>query len=251
MTMLRISLFTFKGSTPKFENLLDTIVNYDVNNQPGIQSCISPFGKAGLGFADKTHGVTHLHFLTADDEASLQSYAKSDGLVNKFEAVVLPLLDVFYDRHTYTDSFLNYVGLTDKPAGTREDIVVFNSILRLPKPFAVKEPEKAVLHVVLLKMLDVDSLETDRLNAIIEEHFNTRTGIASQFTAYAPVLGDRDRSCGYTHAEITVADDAESLKNLLNSDAHRKTWAGALQPKLDSILVFDMPIGLGMLREAD
>lgn len=248
--MFRVSLFTFKDTCPKFENLLDTIVNYEVNNQSGIQSCISSFGKAGVGWRNKTHGITHLHFLTADSETCLQNYAKSDGLIGRFENVVLPNLDVFYDRYTFMDSMLNYWGITAKPAGTREDIVVFNSKLRLPKPFVVKEAQNAILHVTLFKMTGLDKKWKQKLDDIIKQHFNSRDGIVAQFSAYAPVAGDLDRSCGYTHVAIVVADDLQTLKSLLDSDAHKQTWVETISTKMDSILVFDLPLGYGMVSEA-
>lgn len=251
MTLFRVTLFTVRDSTPKFEQLLDTIVKYDVNTQSGIQSCIGKFGSARIGWADKTHGITHMHFLTAKDETSLQNYAKSTVLLDRFEGVILPNLMRFEDRIGYLDSFLNSSGITDRQQAKRKDIVVFDSILQLPTPFTVKDPEKCLLHVCLYNLSDVDEEETEKLNKFLKDNFNTRAGINSQISVYSSLAEDRDRSCGYTHAQVIVADDLDTLKELLDATVHNTFLNVMMGSRMQSMLVFDIPLPPEMVTELD
>ena len=114
---------------------------------------------------------------------------------------------------------------------------------------------QAIQHTVLFKFPGLEAgSEAARARATVAllqcvVLFNELPGISAQFTAHGTAtlakheclkaLDWPDKTEGYTHCLLIVADDEASLKNYLHHDHHLKAWMTAVGPLLKGIVVFD------------
>lgn len=114
-----------------------------------------------------------------------------------------------------------------------------------------------IQHTVLFKFPELargsDGEKT--LDGIVAQ-FNALPGIAAGFSRHGSATLDKaaflesvdwpDKTDGYTHCLLVVADDAAALKGYLHSDAHLKAWMGAVKPYIKGIVVFDSKLAVDL-----
>eukprot|EP00325_Prymnesiales_sp_UTEX-LB-985_P032734 CAMPEP_0174731784 /NCGR_PEP_ID=MMETSP1094-20130205/58169_1 /TAXON_ID=156173 /ORGANISM="Chrysochromulina brevifilum, Strain UTEX LB 985" /LENGTH=145 /DNA_ID=CAMNT_0015934203 /DNA_START=86 /DNA_END=523 /DNA_ORIENTATION=+ len=114
-----------------------------------------------------------------------------------------------------------------------------------------------IQHTVLFRLPQL--LEKPEVEAAMQAtvvKFNGMPGIAASFRSYgAPGLSAKetmkalewpDKSDGYTHCLLVIADDVASLKAYLHSSLHKEEWVGHMKPAgaTGPPIVFDSPLVL-------
>lgn len=234
--ILHTVYFKFRDSDSSFESQLQEMLETGFNSLPGIKASIAPHGgHSGVGktellnlleWPDKTYGYTHCELLVADDTAALKAYLHSDAHLKVWIPAIKESL---------------------------ESILVFDNPLLLPHPFSVPTPSNAILHTVFFKLPKIDASKTAALARLCNEQFNALPGITATFAVHgdhggvekAMLLNEldwADKTQGFTHCELLIADDVTALKAYLHSDAHLKVWIPAIRDDLEDIIVFDSPL---------
>lgn len=233
--ILHVALFKFRESTQEFEDDLQKMLKSGFNSLPGIQASVASYGSSSIlnkamfleqiVVPDKSHGYTHCEVIIAEDLTALKGFLHSDAHVKVWIPAIKDNL---------------------------ESIIVMDTPLIIPYPFTVPNCNEALIRIVFFKLPSVDATETEQLARLIEKEFNAIAGITASFAACGADNLDKnqllealswpDKSHGYTHCKLLVANSLDALKDFSHSDALSKVWIPAIEKKLEDYLIFDTPL---------
>ncbi|KAJ1444551.1 hypothetical protein M885DRAFT_31516 [Pelagophyceae sp. CCMP2097] len=114
-----------------------------------------------------------------------------------------------------------------------------------------------VQHTVLFKLEGVargGDVETALLAVVAK--FNTLSGICCSFSSHGTADKEKvaalaaldwaDRTDGFTHCLMVIADDAEALKGYLHHAYHVVDWIAAVSPYQKGVVVFDSALAIDL-----
>ena len=180
-----------------------------------------------LDWPDKTQGYTHILVVLADT----------------------PALKAYLHSELHKADWVGAVGphCSGPP-------LVFDIPLA---PIAVAEPDSKIHHFVIFKLPELPDAYMPNMLATVSQ-FNELPGIQAAFMAAgAPgmnlaqtleALAWPDKTAGFTHCLLVIADDIPSLKAYLHSELHLKAWIGHMQPAKSQgpPIVFDSPLVMAL-----
>lgn len=117
--------------------------------------------------------------------------------------------------------------------------------------------DNKIQHTVLFKFPELarGSEGEKALDAIVAQ-FDGLPGIAASFFSHGSATLEKaaqlatlewpDRTDGYTHCLLVIADDAPALKRYLHSDFHLTAWMAGVKPWIKGIVVFDSILTLDL-----
>ena len=114
-----------------------------------------------------------------------------------------------------------------------------------------------IQHTVFFKFPEVArGGDAEAAMAAVVAKFDALPGVSASFASHGTKTLEKaaqlaaldwpDKTDGFTHCLLVVADDVASLKAYLHSDLHLKDWMAAVKPHIKGIVVSDSKLALDL-----